>query len=176
MRLRNSADGTDESSFDEAALMNPAAADGSPIDLPNSRILPGRLGGIAAQRDGSAEVQSLEMLPDLQDVDAASGLQPGAKVGPYVLLDRSAPEAWLKYGWPGVQTHLRRVSAAAAQAVAGPRAALCAGAGHPRESRASQHCALLRCGNRCCGRSILGHGVRPGPTTDGSVWRRAWVF
>ncbi len=34
----------------------------------------------------SAEVQSLEMLPDRQDVDAASGLQPGAKVGPYVLL------------------------------------------------------------------------------------------
>ena len=35
----------------------------------------------------SAEFQSfLEMPPDLQDVDAASGLQPGANVGPYELL------------------------------------------------------------------------------------------
>ena len=35
----------------------------------------------------SAEFQSfLEMPPVLQDVDAASGLQPGANVGPYVLL------------------------------------------------------------------------------------------
>jgi eukaryotic-like serine/threonine-protein kinase len=34
----------------------------------------------------SAAVQSLETLPDHQDVDAASGLQPGANVGPYLLL------------------------------------------------------------------------------------------
>jgi serine/threonine protein kinase len=35
----------------------------------------------------SAEFQSfLEMPPDLQNVDSASGLQPGANVGPYVLL------------------------------------------------------------------------------------------
>jgi serine/threonine protein kinase/TolB-like protein/Flp pilus assembly protein TadD len=33
-----------------------------------------------------AQVQSLEMLPDLQQVGAASGLQPGAKVGPYELI------------------------------------------------------------------------------------------
>jgi hypothetical protein len=37
------------------------------------------------EREG-AEVQSLEMLPNLQDVEAASGLQPGANVGPYELL------------------------------------------------------------------------------------------
>jgi eukaryotic-like serine/threonine-protein kinase len=36
---------------------------------------------------GSAELQSfLEVLPILQDVDAASGLQPGATVGPYELI------------------------------------------------------------------------------------------
>jgi len=35
----------------------------------------------------SAELQTfLDMLPDLQDVDAAVGLRPGANVGPYVLL------------------------------------------------------------------------------------------
>jgi serine/threonine protein kinase/TolB-like protein/Flp pilus assembly protein TadD len=33
-----------------------------------------------------AQVQSLEMLPDLQEVDPASRLQPGEKVGPYELL------------------------------------------------------------------------------------------
>jgi eukaryotic-like serine/threonine-protein kinase len=33
-----------------------------------------------------AQVQSLEMLPDLQEVDPASGLQVGEKVGPYELL------------------------------------------------------------------------------------------
>ena len=38
------------------------------------------------EKTQSAEVQSLEMLPDLQDVDAAGGLQPGANVGPYELL------------------------------------------------------------------------------------------
>jgi serine/threonine protein kinase/TolB-like protein/Flp pilus assembly protein TadD len=46
-----------------------------------------------------AEVQSLEMLPDLQDVDVASGLQPGAKVGPYELLrslgSGGMAEVWL---------------------------------------------------------------------------------
>jgi eukaryotic-like serine/threonine-protein kinase len=33
-----------------------------------------------------AQVQSLGMLPDLQQVDVASGLQPGARVGPYELI------------------------------------------------------------------------------------------
>jgi eukaryotic-like serine/threonine-protein kinase len=46
-----------------------------------------------------AQVQSLEMLPDLQDADAASGLQPGAKVGPYELLrslgSGGMAEVWL---------------------------------------------------------------------------------
>ena len=47
----------------------------------------------------SAQVQSLGTLPVLQDVDAASGLQPGANVGPYVLLQSlgagGMAEVWL---------------------------------------------------------------------------------
>jgi eukaryotic-like serine/threonine-protein kinase len=46
-----------------------------------------------------AQIQSLEMLPNLQDVDAASGLQPGANVGPYELLrslgSGGMAEVWL---------------------------------------------------------------------------------
>jgi serine/threonine protein kinase len=46
-----------------------------------------------------AEVQSLEVLPNLQEVDPASGLQPGARVGPYQLIQRlgagGMAEVWL---------------------------------------------------------------------------------
>jgi eukaryotic-like serine/threonine-protein kinase len=51
------------------------------------------------EKTQSAEVQSLEMLPDLQYLDAASGLQPGAHVGPYELLralgQGGMAEVWL---------------------------------------------------------------------------------
>ena len=46
-----------------------------------------------------AEVQSLEMLPNLQEADAPSGLHPGANVGPYELLrslgSGGMAEVWL---------------------------------------------------------------------------------
>jgi serine/threonine protein kinase/TolB-like protein len=72
----------------------------------------------------SAELQSfLEVLPNLQGVDAASGLQPGAKVGPYELLRSlgagGMAEVWLARRADGafkrevalklpLLTHLRR--------------------------------------------------------------------
>jgi eukaryotic-like serine/threonine-protein kinase len=50
------------------------------------------------EREG-AGVQSLEMLPDIQSVDAASGLKPGTNVGPYELLrslgSGGMAEVWL---------------------------------------------------------------------------------
>src|ERR1700685_3820521 len=47
----------------------------------------------------SSEVQAfLEVPPDLQDVDATSGLQSGTNVGPYVLL-RSLGRGGMAEGW-----------------------------------------------------------------------------
>ena len=68
--------------------MKPVAADGSPIYLPSTKTLLEALrAALLPDATKSAEFQSfLEMPPGLQDVDAASGLQPGANVGPYVLL------------------------------------------------------------------------------------------
>lgn len=55
----------------------------------------------------SAEVQSfLEMPASLVDVDAGSGLHPGANVGPYELVRSLGQGAWPRYGWRAVRTAL----------------------------------------------------------------------
>jgi serine/threonine protein kinase/TolB-like protein len=82
----------------QMALMNRLLDEALPLDEAGRRLwladLSPEYQGLAEalraallpEKTQSAEVQSLEMLPDLQDVDAASGLQPGANVGPYELL------------------------------------------------------------------------------------------
>src|SRR6202011_5048750 len=74
--------------LDEALPLDEAGRRLWLVDLsPEYQDLAQALRGALLPEEGEgAEVQSLEMLPNLQEADAPSGLHPGANVGPYELL------------------------------------------------------------------------------------------
>ena len=124
----------------------------------------------------AAELKALMSLPKVGAADeasapAASGLQPGARVGPYELIRLlgagGMAEVWLARRADGAfKREVALKLPMLARAAGGSGGALCARARHPGQSRAPPYRASLRCRGRSARIALPRDGVRAGRAAD----------